>query len=370
MSVSEVPSFENLRQLKTMARDQVSNAAFDYVAGGAGDERTLESNRRAYENWELIHRVLRDVSDCDASTEVLGTEVEFPALVAPTAFHCLMHEDGETATVQGAHQAGTLFTASTLATKSLEDIAEASEGPRWYQLYIYRDRSLTKSLVQRAEEAGYSALVLTVDSPVWGRRERDIRNGFSLPDDLGLANFRELEQEDLPDAESGENGLAEYVSQQLDPSLTWDDVQWLNELTELPLLIKGVVDPGDAREALRHGCAGVVVSNHGGRQLDAGIPTLEALPDVVEAVGDEGEVYLDGGIRRGTDVLIALALGARAVLVGRPVLWSLAVGGTSGVDRALTLLKDEIENGLALCGLRSVDDISADRVRRTRQQQG
>lgn len=367
MTDQDLPSFENLHQLKDMARDRVTQSAFDYVAGGAGDERTLKSNQGAYDHWKLVHRVLRDVSDCDTSTEVLGQTVEFPALVAPTAFHCLMHEEGETATARGTAQAGTVYVASTLATKSLESIVEASPGPRWFQLYIYRDRNLTESLVERAEANGYEALVLTVDSPVWGRRERDIRNGFSLPEDLGLANFEDLEQEDLPDADTGVNGLAEYVSQQLDPSLTWDDVEWLKELTDLPLLIKGVVDPEDAREAVNRGCAGVVVSNHGGRQLDAGIPTVEALPDVAEAVGDDGEVYLDGGVRRGTDVLIALALGAKAVLVGRPVLWSLAVGGEAGVKRALSLLHDEIENAMSLCGVRSVDEITEDRIRRTVQ---
>lgn len=366
MTSSDLPEFENLRQLKDLARGNVSEAAYDYVAGGAGDERTLEGNRHAYDNWELIHRVLRDVSDCDTRTTVLGEEIDFPAMVAPTAFHQLMHEQGETATARGTARAGTLYVASTLATRSLEAIAGASDGPRWYQLYIYRDRNLTESLVERAEKAGYQALVLTVDSPVWGRRERDVRNGFSLPDGMGLANFEDLEQEDLPDEGAGVNGLAEYVSNQLDASLTWEDVQWLNDMTELPLLIKGIVDPEDARQAMRHGCDGVVVSNHGGRQLDAGIPTIEALSDVAGAVGDEGEVYLDGGIRRGTDVLIALALGARAVLVGRPVLWSLAVGGEDGVHRTLRMLHEEIENAMALCGVREVGEITRDRVRRSR----
>lgn len=367
MTSNELPSFENLRQLKDMARDKVTQSAFDYVAGGAGDERTLESNRRAYDNWELIHRVLRDVSDCDSSTTVLGNSVDFPALVAPTAFHQLMHDEGETATARGADRTGTLYVASTLATKSLEAIAEASDGPKWFQLYIYRDRDLTRSLVERAENAGYRALVLTVDSPVWGRRERDVRNGFSLPDEMGLANFEDLEQEDLPDEGSGVNGLAEYVSNQLDPSLTWADVEWLQGLTDLPVLVKGVVDPEDARLAVEHGADGVVVSNHGGRQLDAGIPTIEALSNVVDAIGDNGEVVLDGGIRRGTDVLIALALGARAVLVGRPILWSLAVGGEAGVKKALGLLREEIQNAMALCGTRTVGELTRDRVRRSRQ---
>lgn len=365
MSEESLPSFQNLEQLEEMARERVSSPAYDYVAGGSGDERTLAANRAAYRRWRLVHRVLRDVSDRDPSTTVLGTPVDFPALVAPTAFHKLMHEEGEAATARGTAEAGTLFVASTLATTSLETIAEASDGPRWFQLYIYRDRELTASLVDRAENAGYGALVLTVDSPVWGRRERDIRNGFSLPEPLGLANFEDLEQEDLPEAGSGVDGLAEYVARQLDPSLTWEDVAWLRNRTELPLLIKGIVHPDDARRAVEHGCEGVVVSNHGGRQLDAGTSTLEALPGVVQAVDGRAQVFVDGGVRRGTDVLVALALGARAVLVGRPVLWSLAVGGRRGVTRALGLLREEFDNAMALSGVRRPEEIDADLVRRS-----
>ncbi len=356
-SESDEPDFYNLTQLKDMARQNVTKQAYDYVAGGAGDEQTLSGNRNAYGNWELIHRVLEDVSDRDCSTTVLGQSIDFPVVVAPTAFHCLMHESGETATARGTAEAGTLFTASTLATKSLEAIAQVSDSPKWFQLYIYRDRELTENLVERAENAGYQALVLTVDSPVWGKRERDIENGFTLPDHLGLANFENLEQEQLPDEGSGVNGLAEYVSNQLDPSLTWEDVEWLADLTDLPLIVKGLVHAEDARKARDHGCAGVVVSNHGGRQLDAGIPTVEALPKVANAVGDDLEVFLDGGIRRGTDVLTALALGAQAVLVGRPVLWSLAVDGQSGVTQALNLLQNEFDNAMALCGSSSPREI-------------
>lgn len=356
--------FKNLEQLKEMARDAVTQSAFDYVAGGAGDERTLRGNRRGYDRWRLVHRVLRDVSERTTRTTVLGSTVDFPAFVAPTAFHELMHENGEPATARGAARAGTLFVASTLATRSLEEIAEASTGPRWFQLYIYRDRELTASLVERAEAAGYEALVLTVDSPVWGRRERDIRNGFTLPDSMGLANFEDLQQEDLPDGGSGVNGLAQYVSNQLDPSLTWEDVEWLQSLTDLPLLVKGIVDPQDVREARDHGCDGVVVSNHGGRQLDAGIPTIEALPDVVRSAGDDLTVLVDGGVRRGTDVVTALALGADAVLVGRPMLWSLAVGGEEGVHSALELLHEEIDNAMALCGAREPEELDSSFVER------
>ncbi len=355
----------NLRELEDLARDPVPQQAYDYIRGGSGDEATLEGNEAAYGTWRLVHRALVDVSETTTRTTVLGREIDLPVLVAPTAFHKLVHPDGEVATAKGAHWAGTLMVASTLSTTSLEAIAGASAGPKWFQLYIYKDRDLTRSLVDRAEAAGYQALVVTVDSPVWGKRERDIRNGFSLPGDLQLANFPDLDQESLPEPDGGGDALAAYVEQQLDPSLTWDDIGWLQGITDLPVLVKGIVSPHDARLAAEQGCAGVVVSNHGGRQLDAGVPTLQALPavvDAVEEIGGDLEVYMDGGIRRGTDVLIALCLGARAVLVGRPVLWALALGGADGVSHALNLLRDEVDNALALAGLASPREACRDHL--------
>lgn len=359
----------NLRGLGERVRDRVPEAAHGYIAGGSGDEATLSANVKAYGRYRLLHRTLRDVSRRTTATRMLGTEVPSPVAVAPTAFHELVHEEGEVATARGAAEAGALMCASTLSTRSLEEIAEAGAGPRWFQLYIYRDRDLTRDLVRRAEDAGYGAIVVTVDSPVWGRRERDVRNDFQLPEGLGLANFPDLDQETLPTPEGGGNALAAYVEEQLDPALTWDDVAWLRDLTELPVLVKGVVHPADAREAARRGVAGIVVSNHGGRQLDAGVATVDALPGVVDAVrevagGDGPEVYVDGGVRRGTDVLKALCLGARGVLVGRPILWSLALGGARGVADALELLQAEVDNALALAGLRSPGEAGRDLVER------
>lgn len=359
-------TFLNLLELEAMARDRVDDAAFDYVAGGAGDERTLEANRRAWSGYELVHRVLRDVSDRSTATTVLGTEVGTPVLVAPTAFHQLMHADGEEATARGADRAGTIMVASTLSTTPLEAIAEASSGPKWFQLYVYRDRGLTEDLIDRAEAAGYEAIVVTVDAPVWGRRERDLRHGFGLPEGMTLANFDDLDRAALPDVEAGADGLAEYVADQIDPSLTWEELAWVQERTDLPVLVKGVVHPDDARKAAEQGCAGVVVSNHGGRQLDAGVGTADALAEVAEAVGDDVEVLVDGGVRRGTDVLTALALGADAVLVGRPVMWSLAVDGADGVARAIELLTEELDNAMALVGRTSVDEVDGDVLRRGR----
>ncbi len=354
--------FLNLVEIEERARPRLPPSAFDYVAGGSGGEVALRGNREAFTRWRLRTRALVDVSARDCGTTVLGRRVAFPALVAPTAFHRLLHPEGETATTRGAARAGTVMIASTLATTSLEDVAAASDGPKWFQLYVYKDRDLTRRLVDRAVAAGYEAIVLTVDAAVWGRRERDARHGFTLPPSLSLANFEDMDKSRLPSLGAGADGLAAYVASQLDPSLTWDVVDWLRETSGLPVVVKGIVTADDARLAIDHGASAVVVSNHGGRQLDACVATLDALPEVVEAVRDRCEVYVDGGVRRGTDVAVALALGARAVLVGRPVLWGLALAGEEGVTRALRLLADEFDAAMALCGACRPAEIARDHV--------
>lgn len=354
--------FTNLRELEGLAREEVDRSAFDYIAGGSGDETTLTGNETGWQRYRLLHRVLKDVEQRDLSTTVCGRSIEAPVLVAPTAFHRLVHPEGEVATARGAQRAGVPMVASTLSTTALEDIAQAAGDPRFFQLYVYKDRKLTKRLVDRAEAAGYEALFVTVDSPVWGKRERDIENDFALPEGMGLANFPDMDQESLPEGEG--NSLAAYVERQLDPSLSWEAIDWLTERTDLPVVVKGLVHPDDARRAADHGVDGIVVSNHGGRQLDSGVPTALALPDVAEAAGDDVDVLVDGGVRRGTDVVKALALGADAVLVGRPVLWALAVDGADGVHEALSLLRYEVDNAMALAGARTVDDVTADLVQR------
>lgn len=356
--------FLNLRELDGLARATVPRAAYDYVAGGSGDETTLRDNEAAWGRWRLLPRVLRDVSRRTCETKVLGTPVSMPVLVAPTAFHKLMHPEGEVATARGTHAAGTLLTASTLSTCSLEEIAAASPGPKWFQLYVYKDRDLTRSLVRRAKAAGYGALVLTVDTATWGRRERDARNGFTLPPGLSMANFADLERKVLPNLGTGASGLSAYVQSLFDDSLTWEDVRWLRRESGLPVVVKGIEHPEDARLAVESGASAVVVSNHGGRQLDAEVPTALALPAVAEAVAGRCEVYVDGGVRRGTDVVVALALGARAVLVGRPILWSLALAGAEGVAAALDLLRTEIDGALALCGVTSPREVARELVLR------
>lgn len=344
----------NLADYEALAQLKLPPAAWDYYRSGSEDESTLRANRAAFAHVRLRPRVLADVSACELGTAVLGQEVSMPILVAPTAYHCLAHPEGECATAAAAGAAGTLMVASTLATRSLEEIAGAAGGPLWFQLYVYRDRRLSESLVRRAEAAGYRALVLTVDTPRLGRREADIRNGFGLPPHLTMANMRDEEEPEIHADRPGASGLALHADARFDQGLSWEAIDWLRSITSLPIIVKGIVTAEDALEAVARGVAGIVVSNHGGRQLDGAVATLEALPEVAEAAAGRCEVYLDGGVRRGTDVLKALALGARAVLIGRPVLWGLAADGPDGVRRVLELLRAELALALALAGQPSV----------------
>ncbi len=355
----------NLRDFEQAAAERLSQMAYDYYASGSDDERTLRDSELAYGRIRLRPRVLVDVSRRSTECTVLGRRVAFPVLVAPTAFQRMAHPDGELATARAAAELGTVMTVSTWATATLEEVRDAAGAGAglWSQLYVYRDRGITRALVERAEEAAYEALVLTVDTPLLGRRERDIRNGFTLPAGLTLANLATLGGDHLPQRE-GESGLAAYVRDLVDPSLTWKDVDWLRSVTRLPVVIKGVVRGDDAQRAVDHGAAAIVVSNHGGRQLDTTVSSVDALPEVVAAVAERAEVYVDGGVRRGTDVLKALALGARAVFVGRPVLWGLAVGGEAGVTQVLAALRDEFDLAMALAGCASPGDVSRDLVER------
>jgi len=297
-------------------------------------------------------------------TTVLGQAIDFPVLVAPTAMQKLAHPDGEAAMARAAGTCGTLMVVSTTATTSLEDVRAAATGPTWFQLYIYQDRGATRALLERARDAGYSAIVITVDTPLLGWRERDIRNGFTLPPHLTIANAiaAGAGHARLPTADAEGSGLAKHLHALHDTALTPRDIAWAHEISGLPIVLKGIVRGDDAVRALDHGAAGVIVSNHGGRQLDTSIATARALPDVVEAVGDRGEVYVDGGIRRGTDVLKAVALGARAVLVGRPPLWGLAVGGEQGATQVLQHLRMEFDLAMALAGCTSVAELTRDLV--------
>ena len=349
----------NLLELELAARERLSPMAYEYYAGGAHDEVTVRENRRAYEALALRPRVLVDVSRRDTSTTVLGTAVAAPVLVAPMAFQRLAHSDGELATARAVRASGSLMVLSTLATASVEEVCAAAPGPLWFQLYVYRDRGATRALVERAEGAGCTALVLTVDTPLLGRRERDVRTGFTLPPELSIGNVVPGGPSTLPPAYA-DSGLAAFFADLLDASLTWRDVEWLRSITRLPVVVKGVLRADDARQAVERGAAAVVVSNHGGRQLDTALATVRALPEVVDAVGGRVEVLVDGGVRRGTDVVKALALGARAVLLGRPVLWGLAIGGEAGVAAALATLREELDLAMALCGCPRLSDLTPD----------
>jgi len=355
--------FTNLLELEERARVKVPQASFDYIAGGADAEVSLRRNREAYDHWALRPRVLVDVSKRDTSTTVLGERISMPILVAPTAFHGLVHPEGETATARGTGAAGTLMIASAIATKTLEEIAATLPAPRWFQLYVYKDRNVTADLVRRAERAGYRAICLTVDTPLLGRREKDERNAFTLPPGLGIANVRPAGLDGMPEPERG-SAFAKYVVELLDSAVTWRDITWIRSITSLPIVLKGILTAEDAALAVDHNLDGIVVSNHGGRQLDSTLSTLDALPDVVGAVNGRLEVYMDGGIRRGTDVLKALALGARAVLLGRSVLWGLALGGAEGVRAVLDHLRKEFELAMALAGRANVSQIDPALVQR------
>lgn len=351
----------NIFDLEEVAKTKLTTLAYDYYSSGACDENTVRANMSAFQDIWLRPRMLVDVSKRDMSTTVLGHKVSAPILIAPAAFQGLAHAEGELATARAADKFGTTMILSTLSNHSIEEVRAAGSGNLWFQLYVYKDKEVTRSLVERAEAAGYTALVLTVDSPLLGRRERDVRNKFNLPAGLVCKNFIGNYLEQLP-GDSAESGLASYISSLYDTSLSWKDLAWFKSITKLPVLVKGILRADDAERAIEYGADGIVVSNHGGRQLDTTIPTIHALPQVVEAVGGRVEVYMDGGIRRGTDVLKAIALGARAVLIGRPMLWGLSVAGQSGVLTVLDMLRTEFDLSMALSGCPTIGDITMDLI--------
>jgi isopentenyl diphosphate isomerase/L-lactate dehydrogenase-like FMN-dependent dehydrogenase len=350
-------NFTNLFELEALARDRMPTGAYDYIAGGAEDEVTMRRNRADFERIVLRPRYMVDVSKIDTSTTVLGDRLSMPVLLAPAAGHKLCCPDGELATARAAMKAGTGMVLSTLSTRSMEEVAQVGDAPRWFQLYVYRDREITRQLVQRAEAAGYTALCLTVDVPVIGNRERDLRNTFSFPSEYPFANFLGLEMEAMPTIGVERSSLGAYVTSNWDASVNWSDFEWFRSITRLPIVLKGILTAEDARLAVEHGASGIIVSNHGGRQLDGVMSGIAALPEVVEAVQGRIDVLVDGGVRRGTDVLKALAFGAKAVLVGRPYMFALAVSGEAGVRRVLEILRQELTTSMALTGRPTVGDI-------------
>lgn len=344
----------NLHEYEPLARQNMTRMAWDYLAGGSGDERTMHWNRERLDAVRLWPRVLRDVSQVDTTLTLLGHALAFPVLLAPTGFHRLFHPEGELATARGAGIAGALYTLSTAATTTLEDVATMASSPIWFQLYVQRDRGFTRELVRRAEAAGCSALMLTADTPVLGARDRDQRNGLELPPGLELANLRQVRQnaEDAPTFVHGSHNPF------LDPSLTWDALSWLVTESKLPVIVKGILHPDDARLAIERGAAAIAVSNHGGRNLDTVPASIDALPRVAAAVAGRVPLLFDGGVRRGVDVVKALASGATAVMLGRPYLWGLGAAGADGVARVVRLIVNELEMAMAQCGVTKLSDIT------------
>ena len=349
----------NLSEYEDVARQKMAHDAFEYVSGGAEDEITLRDNREAFQRIRFLPRYLTGVSDPDLTTTVLGHDLSMPVVLAPVALQKLCDPAGEAAPARAAAAAGVLQIVSTVSSLSLEDVATASKGPKWFQLYCYNDRDVTKRLIERAEAAGYKAIVFTVDVPKLGRRERDVRNDLTFPEDIGPGNLEaEVDLDNVPEESRG-SALTLYWNTLIQDALSWEDVDWVRSLTSLPILLKGVLHPEDARDAVGRGIDGIVVSNHGGRQLDGAPAGIDALPAIVEAVQGRLPLLVDGGVRRGTDVIKALALGANAVLIGRPYVWGLAADGEAGVSRILALLREELIVAMALVGCDSVSKLDS-----------
>ncbi len=376
MKLSEASNIDDLRRL---AKRRAHKMVFDYIDGGATDETTLRANTGAFDQWRLAYRVLAGVATIDTSTTVLGQKMALPFFASPAAGNRLFHHEGETAVAREAARAGIVYCLSTLASTSIEDIAAVSDGPRWFQLYVWKDRALVKEMLDRARAAGFTALILTVDLPVHGKRERDARNGFTIPPKIGPRQvfealcrpawtFDNLTKPAVRYANLSQEtpavSLAQFVGDQLHPGFTWDDAAWLLGEWGGPAILKGVVRPDDARRAVDLGFAAVMVSNHGGRQLDRSLAPVEALEPILQEVGSEAEIILDGGVRRASHMLIALALGAKAVSFARPWLYGLAAGGARGVRQAFEIMAEELRTDMALLGARSVAEIDRSMVTR------
>ena len=341
----------NLFEFEQLARDRLNRKEYTHIAGGAGDEITIKRTRAVFDSIMIRPRMLVDVSERDTSTNVLGQRIQFPVMLAPAGHHRRGHPEGELASARAAGSMGTAMLLSAASSYTLEEVAKGATGPMWFQQYLYKDRALTKSFTERARAAGCSAICITVDSRQPGKIERDIRNAYVTPPS---PTYGSVEPERQVHALGEQQGGAPAL---VDQGSTWSDLEWLVSEIPLPVVVKGIMTAEDARLCVQHGARAVVVSNHGARLLDTTFATIEVLPEIVEAVDGRLEVYLDGGIMRGTDVFKALALGARAVLIGRPVFWGLAVNGESGVRAVLQILWDELDVTMALCGCPTIDTI-------------
>lgn len=377
----------NVEDVRLLAKRRLPRFIFDYLDGGADDEYTLRENGRSFSQWSLIQRVLRDVSEVDTSTTILGMDTDVPFILSSTGASRFFHQSGESAVARAAGKANVIYGASSSSMTSLEDVATAGSGPKFFQVYVFKDRSITDEYVTRCKAAGYQAMFLTVDCATAGNRERDLRNQLSIPPRPTLKVLSQLARSPgwtwdylrtpawrFPNIEgyvdestkSDFGSIAQWFGEQLDQSFTWDDAQTLCRKWDGQFVIKGVTAVEDARRAAEIGATGIVVSNHGGRQLDHAPPTLEVLPEILDAVGDQLEVLVDSGFRRGTDIIKALALGARGCLIGKAYLYGLGAGGEAGVARVIEILKSEMVRNMTLMGARSVDAISTDSIRTRR----
>ncbi|MCP4045389.1 MAG: alpha-hydroxy-acid oxidizing protein [Gammaproteobacteria bacterium] len=367
----------NIEDLRKMARRQLPAPLFNYIDGGADDETNVRGNIHAFNSARLVPEYLVDVADIDLSTSVLGRDISMPLFLAPTGMTRLFHHDGETAVSRAAAAAGTYYSLSTVGATSIEDVAAACDGPKSFQIYVMKDRSLTREFIQRCKDANYDSLILTVDIPVAGNRERELRYGFSMPPKLNLAGIAGFAarpgwvyqalthpkailanvSHKIPEGSSQSTSLMEYIANQFDPSVTWKDLEWMISEWGGPFAVKGILSPSDARKVVDHGASAIMVSNHGGRQLDGALSAFEALGPIVDEVGGECEIICDGGIRRGTHVLKALASGATACSIGRPYLYGLAAAGQAGVTKVLELLRAETERDMGLIGCRNIAEI-------------
>jgi L-lactate dehydrogenase (cytochrome) len=373
----------NVADLRLLARRRLPGGVFDYIDGGAEDELSLRRNVAAYRRAELVPRVLRDVSGIDTSTTLLGRPLPMPLVVAPIGFTRTASPGGELDVSRAAARAGLPYTLSTMATRSIEEVAAVSRGPKWLQVYVWRDRGLVKEMLSRAKEAGFEAIAITVDTAVLGRRERDVRRGFTMPPQLGLgtlvdgllhpgwtwafARAEPITFANVAASKAPEEGqpvrLAEYMNSQFDPALSWSDLDWFRAEWDGPIVLKGIQSVADARLAADAGVAAIALSNHGGRQLDGAPAILELVPPVVDAVGDRVEIICDGGVRRGSDIVKAVALGARACMAGRAFMYGLGAGGERGVDKVVSLLEGDMRRTMALTGHRRVADLGPELIR-------
>jgi len=366
--------------LRAISRRRLPRGVFDYVDGGAEDERSLRRNCQAFADRTFSPRVLRDVGTVDTSTTLLGSPLPIPLALAPTGFTRAVDPDGELAVARAAHRAGLPYTLSTLSTRSIEEVAATGAGRHWFQVYVWRDRGLVKDMIDRASSAGYEALVLTVDTAVLGRRERDVRRGFTLPPKIGLGTlvdgalhpgwtwrfvrsdpirFANVVASSSAGVADGSDAvtLADFVNSQFDPTMSWDDIAWLRSVWDGPIILKGIQRVADAVIAADEGIEAIALSNHGGRQLDSAPAIVDLVAPVVDAVGDRSEIICDGGVRRGSDIVKAVALGARACLVGRAYLYGLGAAGERGVDHVLGLLSDDVARTMALVGAATIDEL-------------